>query len=143
MHSTVLATTLLPLLASAHFQLTYPKARGFDDDKATNFPCGGFDSVSARTSFPLTGGPIQLDLGHARTNFSVLLAVGNNPGDAFNYVLKPIFTQLGLGDACIGSGGYMIPEAANVSAGTNATLQIVSNADGADGCAGLYQVSTI
>lgn len=93
----------LPLLVSSHFTLQYPAARGFDDEKLVTFPCGGQDTVSKeRTKWPLAGGPIQLNMEHDESVVQVLLAVGNDPGDAFNTILLPTIQQQGLGDFCLG-----------------------------------------
>ncbi|CAC9893335.1 unnamed protein product [Aureobasidium pullulans] len=48
----LLLGALLPLV-SAHFELIYPAARGFDEDNLGQFP-----------AFPITGAPIQLLMGH-------------------------------------------------------------------------------
>jgi nascent polypeptide-associated complex subunit beta len=126
---------LLPL-STAHFLLKWPIARGFDDMKSVNFPCGGFDSVSSsRTDFPLNGAPVQLDMHHPQTRVEVLLSIGSDPGNNYNIVLRPTFAQEGLGNFCV--GGVSLPSGLNVSDGTPATLQVVSNGD-PDG--GLYQV---
>jgi hypothetical protein len=127
---------LLPL-TSAHFRLTWPPARGFADDKAGTFPCGGFDDVSStRTAWPATGGPIQLDMHHTQTNVMVLLSLGSNPGVNYNITLRPTFAEEGLGDFCVGM--VSVPEGVNYTEGEAATLQVVTNGD-PDG--GLYQVS--
>ncbi len=83
-------------LASAHFQLQYPKARGFSEDTEPNFPCGGFDTVmSDRTNFSMSGNPIQMNFEHPQTNVAVYLAVGSNPGSAFNTVMMQQAYHLG------------------------------------------------
>ncbi|KAF2634997.1 hypothetical protein P280DRAFT_369272, partial [Massarina eburnea CBS 473.64] len=128
---------LLPL-AAAHFILDWPTNRGFDDSKAVDFPCGGFNDVKTRTEFPLNGGPIQLDMHHTQTQVAVYLAVGNNPGSNYNIVLRPQLTQEGLGDFCLGQ--INIPSGLNISAGTNATIQVVSNGDPSGG---LYQCADV
>jgi hypothetical protein len=46
MLSTFTALAAFSSLVSAHFNLNYPAARGFDEDKLTTFPCGGQDTVS-------------------------------------------------------------------------------------------------
>ncbi|KAK0647540.1 hypothetical protein DIS24_g7638 [Lasiodiplodia hormozganensis] len=126
-------------LATAHFTLQWPTARGFDDDKEPNFPCGGFDSVSSnRTSFPLSGAPIQLKMGHTESNVQVLLAVGNDLGSAFNIELRPTFRERGPDLFCI--GGLDIPASANLTAGMNATIQVVTNGDPNGG---LYQCADV
>lgn len=134
--NTVLALSFLPL-TFAHFNLNFPPTRGFDDDKEGTFPCGTFDDVSKnRTDFPISGGPIQLTLGHPQTNVAVYMAIGDNPGSGFSIVAKKQFMVEGLGDFCMGS--VAVPEGVNVTSGTKATIQVITNAHGEGG---LYQVS--
>lgn len=102
--SSFLALVLfLAPLASCHFQLISPKARGFDDSKLGNFPCGGQDKVGTRSDFPLNGGNIQLDMEHDRAGVQVLLGLGDNPGSNFNIVLVPTVQEQGIPDFCLGS----------------------------------------
>jgi len=130
--------TLLPL-ASAHFLLNWPPSRGFDDDKAVTFPCGGFDSVSKnRTAFPATGGPIQLDMHHTQTDIMVILALGSDPGSNYNIVLRPTVAEEGLGNFCLGM--VSVPEGLNFTEGQDATIQVVSNGDPNGG---LYQCADV
>ena len=137
MLSNALSLLVFLPLTTAHFQLTWPTNRGFDDSSASNFPCGGFDSVSSnRTDFPLSGGPIQLDLEHSQTRLAVYLAIGEDPGSNFSILLRPQSEREGLGDYCLGQ--IIIPSELNISAGTKATIQVVSNGDPTGG---LYQVS--
>ena len=125
-------------VVSAHFLLTWPDRRGFDDDKATGGPCGGFNTPSDnRTQFPLSGGPVQLDMHHTQTRVAVYLALGNNPtADDFTITLVPTLSEEGPQNFCLGS--VNIPSNLNISAGTNGTIQVVSNGDPSGG---LYQVS--
>jgi hypothetical protein len=135
---TLTALTLLPL-ALAHFELKYPATRGFDEDKESTFPCGGYNDVSSqRADYPMSGGPIQLNMGHTQTNVAVYLAVGDKPGDGFSVVLRPQLQVDGYGDFCL--GGIQIPSSLNITDGTPATIQVITNAHG-DG--GLYQVSNV
>ena len=137
MHSALALLSLLPL-TSAHFLLTWPPARGFDDSTAPNFPCGGFDTVfSNRTTWPATGGPIQLDMHHTQTDVEVLIALGSDPGVNYNIVMRPTFLQQGLGNFCMGM--VSVPSSVNITEGMPATIQVVSNGDEA-GSGGLYQV---
>ncbi|KAJ4297989.1 hypothetical protein N0V90_005888 [Kalmusia sp. IMI 367209] len=131
--------TLLPL-ASAHFLLTWPTRRGFDDDKATGGPCGGFDSVSdSRTEFPLSGGPIQLDMHHTQSRVAVYLALGNDPSaDDYTITLVPQLSEEGPGNFCLGT--VNIPSDLNITAGTNGTIQVVTNGDPNGG---LYQCGDV
>ena len=95
--------SLLPS-ASAHFLLKYPEARGFDEDKLVNFPCGGQDSPNSnRTLWPLAGGPIQLYMQHDRVALQVLLGLGDDVGVNFNITLVSTFEEEGFGDFCMGN----------------------------------------
>jgi len=140
MHSALALLSLLPL-TSAHFLLTWPPARGFDDSTAPNFPCGGFDTVfSNRTTWPATGGPIQLDMHHTQSDIEVLIALGSDPGVNYNIVMRPTFLQQGLGNFCIGM--VSVPSSVNITEGMPATIQVVSNGDEA-GSGGLYQCADV
>src|SRR5690349_21069556 len=131
----LLALSMLPCTL-AHFQLTWPPKRGFNDDSATQFPCGGFNDVQQqRTDWPINGGPLQLNMEHPQTNVAVYLAIGNNPGSAFNTKLRNQFTVEVLGNFCVGQ--LNVPSGLNVTDGTPATIQVVTNGDGGGG---LYQV---
>lgn len=135
--NTVLALSLLPV-SFAHFTLNWPKSRGSAEDTAGNFPCGGYSDVQQqRTDFPISGGPLQLNMGHEQTNVAVYMAVGDNPGSGFSIVMRPQFMVTGLGDFCIGQ--ISVPSGVNVSDGTKASIQVVSNAHASGG---LYQVSS-
>ncbi|KAK7536366.1 putative GPI anchored protein [Phyllosticta citribraziliensis] len=132
-----------PSLASAHFLLNWPTARGFNDDKAAEYPCGGFETPSTnRTMIPVNAPfPIQLDMHHTEANVQVLIGLGNDVGPAFNYVLRPLLRERGPNDFCL--GGVVVPGmlgGMNISEGTNATIQVVTNGD-PDG--GLYQCADV
>lgn len=101
MHATLLLSAFLPLVA-AHFKLLYPVARGFDEDILGTFPCGGQNTVSSnRTSWPISGAPIQLEMGHTSAKVQVLMALGNDPGSNFNITLAPTFQETGPDMFCI------------------------------------------
>jgi hypothetical protein len=123
--------TLLSALAAsttAHFNLDYPAARGFNEDLLVQFPCGSFNTPSSnRTLWPLTGGVIQLTMGHVQANVEVLLGLGSDPGSAFNTVLRQTFAEQGLGQFCM--TGFTIPDGVNVTDGMNATIQVITNGD--------------
>ncbi|KAH7336142.1 expression library immunization antigen 1 [Rhexocercosporidium sp. MPI-PUGE-AT-0058] len=65
-----------------------------------------------------------LTMGHIDANVAVFLAMGNEPGSAFNTVLRPTFKEQGLGAFCM--TGLEIPEGMD---GMNATIQVVTNGD--------------
>jgi hypothetical protein len=136
--NSILTLAFLPL-SLAHFQLKFPAARGFTDDTEGNFPCGGFNDVQQqRTDFPIGGGPIQLHMEHPQTNVAVYMAIGDNPGDGFSIVAQQQLQVSGLGDFCLGS--VAVPAGLNVSDGTKASIQVVTNNHEAGG---LYQVSLL
>ena len=123
-------------LASAHFTLDYPKARGFDEDQLGQFPCGGQNDVSTdRTLWPLTGGTVQLTMEHDRVAAQVLIGLGNDVGDAFNTVLVPTIQEEGFGQFCFGD--VVIPASLGIKEGQNATIQVVTSGDPSGG---LYNV---
>lgn len=141
MLSTTTLLTLLPVLASAHFQLIWPKSRGFDENKIVTYPCGGYDTVqSNRTSFPLSGGPLQLSMEHTAVNVEVLIAVGNDPSGAdYHTVLVPTFFEQGPENFCIGAlTGF--PKSLGLKEGSNATIMVQTNGDPNGG---LYAVSVL
>lgn len=131
----------LPLLSlvSAHFNLDYPPARGFDEDKLVTFPCGGQDTVSTnRTTVSTKGFPVALTMGHDEAAVEMLLAVGNDPGSAFNVKLTQTFREEGLGSFCLSM--VSMPTDLNITDGMNATLQVITNGDPNGG---LYNVSLL
>lgn len=66
-------------------------------------------------------------MGHITANVLVLLGLGNDPGTAFTHVLRPTFSEQGLGLFCITS--LSVPSNLNISEGTNATIQVLTNGD--------------
>ena len=136
MLSQSLLISLLPLTALAHFSLVSPPGRDGDEEAQGDFPCGGGKTVSPkRTQFPLTGGPIQLDLGHDESLVQVVLGLGNDPGTNYNITLLPTIQEQGPGDFCIGA--VTIPEGV-ARDGVNATIQVITNGESSPG---LYNVS--
>jgi hypothetical protein len=127
----------LPLFASAHFHLHFPEARGDDDTDQATFPCGGYQQTQDRTSVPLGSIPISMELGHTENIISVFLAVGNEVGSSFNIELQPTIQEFGPGDFCFPA--VPVPADLNITEGTNATVQVVTNAHSGGG---LYNVSS-
>lgn len=133
----MLAYLVFAPLVGAHFVINYPGSRGLDEDKHDKWPCGGFDTPSAnRSTFPLTGGPLQILSTHTRSQLQVIMAVGNDHSASFNVVVVPTFQETGPNNFCFGD--VAIPPRLNLTEGTNATLQVISG--GSEGA--LYAVST-
>ena len=131
----LLLSVAFPLLASAHFKLLYPPARGFDEDKLVISPCGGQPQSSNRTTVSLTSIPVALDMGHDQTVIQMLLGLGNDPGSNFNITLEHTFAEQGEGSFCLPS--VSIPKEAGIMEGMNATLQVITDGDSGGG---LYNV---
>lgn len=139
MKTTLFALGAFASLTTAHFNLDFPPARGFDEDKLVQFPCGSFDTPSTtRTPWPLSGGQIALEMGHVQSNVEVFIAIGNDVGSAFNTVVRGPLQETGLGAFCM--TGFTLPEGLNITEGTNATIQVITNGD-PDG--GLYNCADI
>ncbi|RPA99110.1 hypothetical protein L873DRAFT_1685138 [Choiromyces venosus 120613-1] len=116
----------LPLLAGAHFQLTYPPSRGDNDQTQTTSPCGGLDTPSTtRTPWSLTGGQLKFEAGHDEADTAVYLALGNRPSrEDFTIILAQQFKQVGLGTFCWND--LPVPNGVQgIRVGVNATIQVV------------------
>lgn len=98
----------------------------------------------------MSGGEIALTMGHSDANIQVLLAMGNMPGSNFNTVIKPTFSETGLGAFCftvptsMGAMGAMngMSGMSGMTSmeGMNATIQVITNGDPSGG---LYNVRPI
>ncbi|PQE07180.1 GPI anchored protein [Rutstroemia sp. NJR-2017a BVV2] len=132
-------------IASAHFTLDYPAARGFDEDLFTQFPCGGQNEVTNRTLWPLSGGEIALNMRDASANVKVLIGFGNDVGSRFETVLRQTFADSGTGTFCM--TGFQIPAGLSVTDGMNATIQVITGGSGmsrrGDASGGLYNCADI
>ena len=55
--------------------------------------------------FPTSGGPIQLNMEHDRSEVQVNIAMGSDAvdGNAFNVTLMPIALEEGIGKFCLGA----------------------------------------
>ncbi|RVX66533.1 hypothetical protein B0A52_09818 [Exophiala mesophila] len=138
----LLALLALPLLSSAHFELSFPPARDDDDTNQGTWPCGGHDAVSERTSVALTGFPVSVELGHTENLFQIVLSIGDE-GDNFHHVILPTIQEFGPGDFCLPN--VVIPSDLNITDGTNGTIQVITNAHSGGGlynCADITFTST-
>ncbi|KAE8351367.1 putative GPI anchored protein [Aspergillus coremiiformis] len=148
MKLSILSLASLAPLVSAHFKLNYPASRGFDEDKMSQFPCGGVSQSSERTKISLSSGnfPVALSMGHAQTAVEVLLALGNDPGTNFNITLHPTFRVEGLGSFCLPNVAFQESVVGvKLKEGMNATLQVQSNGDPSGGlyaCADIQFTNT-
>ncbi|KAI9263167.1 hypothetical protein BDA99DRAFT_407798, partial [Phascolomyces articulosus] len=124
---------------SAHYQLTYPQSRGFNEDREPTAPCGGFDSVSSRSQFPLQNGFVQINSGHTDYTYEVKLVTNSTNPTASDFTSAPTVAKGSRNypaDACL---PIDLGNVQGLSAGTNATIQVVY--DGGDGL--LYQCADV
>lgn len=135
MFSNSLLLLCLPVLTLAHFELNFPPSRGSNDENQATFPCGGYSQTQNRTRVSSTEVPVSVKLGHTENLFQILLAIGDDVGSSFNYELLPTIREMGPGDFCLSS--IPVPSNLNITDGTNATIQVITNSH--DG-SGLYNV---
>ena len=98
----LLAASLLPLLASAHFKLNAPPTIGFDEDQEGTDPCGGFTpdfSKNNVSDFHVGGEPVVLFLGHPQANWLFRATLDTTASSNWTQIF-PIVQQSGLGDFC-------------------------------------------
>ncbi|KAK5046591.1 hypothetical protein LTR84_007352 [Exophiala bonariae] len=134
----LLALVALPILVSAHFELSFPAPRGDDDENQATFPCGGYAQTQNRTAVSLTSLAVAVELGHTENLFQIALAIGNDVGDSFNTILLPTIQEFGPGDFCLAA--IPIPADLNITDGTNGTIQVITNSH--DG-SGLYNCADV
>ena len=140
-----LASLATAPLVAAHFKLDYPESRGVDEDKMTQFPCGGLSASSNRTQVALSEDgsatlPVAITLGHSQTAVEVLLALGDDPGQNFNVTVQPTFRVEGLGAFCLSDIKFDGEKlGVNLTDGANATVQVQTNGDPTGG---LYAVGS-
>ncbi|KAG1046610.1 hypothetical protein G6F43_010912 [Rhizopus delemar] len=130
MYSRVIQVLCIGLIALqsmglAHFTMTYPSSRGFNEDQEPISPCGGFNTASSeRVVFPLQNAFIEINSGHTSYSYEINAITGNSTVQ-------------------VGKGSRSYPQAAclplqltdSIKNGTSTTLQVVYN--GGDGL--LYQ----
>ncbi|KAI9361087.1 hypothetical protein BD770DRAFT_318236 [Pilaira anomala] len=125
-------------IVSAHFELTYPPSRGYDEARESIAPCGGFNTVGQnRTLVPLNDSFVQINSDHTSYTYIVNVLRNANP-------TVPDFTGSDLYTVAYGARDYPedsciafdVSNTTEFANGTSATIQIVFN--GGDGV--LYQV---
>ncbi|CAO3655164.1 unnamed protein product [Mucor fragilis] len=112
----------------AHYTVTYPSSRGFDETKEPTAPCGGFDTVGTRTPFPLKGGFVEINSGHTSYSYVVNLLVKDAPTTA-DFSNSTANVQVATGTRAYPQAACLslddLSKNADAKAGAEATLQIV------------------
>lgn len=133
--SVAATTLLLASTATAHFNLIAPATIGFDDDKESTGPCGGFTpdfkNKNALIDFHVGGEPVAMKLGHSQANWLFRATLDETANSNWT-ALFPIVQQSGIGLFCEPS----IPAPASW-VGKQGVVGVVANAP--DGL--LYQAS--
>lgn len=127
-------TVLLVGQSTAHFLLHYPPSIGFDDDRESIAPCGGFtaaDSKNNLTDFHVDSDYIALTSTHPVATWLFRATLDQTASGNWTSLL-PAVQQTALGDFC--ESGLKVP---STWAGSKGVIGIVQ--DAADGL--LYQVS--
>lgn len=129
--------------ASAHFHLNYPTWRDDSLELETAsqwmWPCANISEHPAgspdRTAWPLTGGSLNLTVGHEWAYTYVNLGMGNNIS-SFNVSLVEGFNQTGNGTFCLKETGRANLEAAVQQMGIS-----IEDLDGRDASIQVIQIS--
>ncbi|KAJ3230237.1 hypothetical protein HDU81_004649 [Chytriomyces hyalinus] len=126
-----LALLLAASSAYAHFTISSPKSRKFDEDTENLGPCGN-QVLGARSQFPITGGSIKGDLFHptATANFSIVISNTDPTASQFGKLFVPIeggkeATNVALKQGSFDSGNIDLSKISGAVDGANATLQVV------------------
>ncbi|KAG1309499.1 hypothetical protein G6F62_014812 [Rhizopus arrhizus] len=63
----------------AHFTMTYPSSRGFNEDQESISPCGGFNTASSeRVVLPLQNAFVEINSGHTSYSYEINAITGNS-----------------------------------------------------------------
>jgi hypothetical protein len=120
-------------VASAHFTLDYPPSIGFEDDKETIAPCGGFipNLSGSLVNFSVSGEWIQINNHHPESLLHYRVAIEDN----VTWIeLNPVVQQVGIGKLCIKTGA-----APAGFAGKKGVFQVIGDGHGG----ALFQVPSI
>lgn len=118
---------------NGHFNLNYPTTLGFDDDKESTGPCGGFEpSLDKTTDFHIGGDVIAVKTTHPKSNWYFRATTNATAGGGWVNIL-PEIEQTGLGSYC--EQNLKLPDS---FAGKKGFVQAVQHAADGD----LYQVSS-
>ncbi|KAL2912868.1 hypothetical protein HK105_207649 [Polyrhizophydium stewartii] len=132
--TTILAALAAAASVSAHFTVTTPPSRGFDELIEDQAPCGGFNTPSTtRTTFGKDSN-VTIRLADDSATTTVRIGYGSNPKKFKSLVGSASFTSKGV---------YNIPfnlhKVPRSQSGKPATVQITISGD--DGV--LYQCSDV
>ncbi|RBR26359.1 uncharacterized protein FIESC28_00859 [Fusarium coffeatum] len=106
----------------------WPPDRVWSGDVDNRAPCGSRTSAGNRTEFPLTGGAISLVAQDDYYNSKISISYKDDP--ASNSDFQTLIQDKSIADLNPGHSCVQVPDApSSVSAGDNATIQIIYKAD--------------
>ncbi|KAI6756946.1 hypothetical protein HG530_011544 [Fusarium avenaceum] len=106
----------------------WPPDRVWSGDMDNKAPCGSRASAGNRTDFPLSGGAISLVAQDDYYNTKISISYSNDP--ASNDDFDTLIQESSIADLNPGHSCVEVPDApSKISAGDNATLQIIYRAD--------------
>ncbi|KAM0302782.1 hypothetical protein ACHAPM_004785 [Fusarium culmorum] len=106
----------------------WPPDRVWSGDMDNRAPCGSRAGAGNRTEFPLTGGAVSLVAQDDYYNTKISISYSSDPSS--NNDFETLIQEKSISDLNPGHSCVKVPDApSSVSAGDNATLQIVYRAD--------------
>ncbi|KAI9137135.1 hypothetical protein BKA69DRAFT_1178361 [Paraphysoderma sedebokerense] len=82
----LILSLLLAASVNAHYKLTVPPARGSDEEKQLQGPCGGYNSVQSPRNRLSTKPEIEIKAFHPKAEFSLLISFLPNPSKTSDFV---------------------------------------------------------
>ncbi|KAJ3254545.1 hypothetical protein HK103_007099 [Boothiomyces macroporosus] len=120
MFKAILVTTAL-----AHFKLTNPPTRGFDDLKEFTAPCSGFP-LSTRTPFQFVS-TLSITSYHSTASYNTSISFSQDPQTQSDFVPWGGVVQCTLGNCPDVPFDFQKAFPDKVKTGVNATLQVIFN----------------
>ncbi|KAJ3276666.1 hypothetical protein HDV01_004199 [Terramyces sp. JEL0728] len=122
----MLKTILLATSALAHFKLTSPPTRGFDDLKEFNAPCSAFPVAAARTPWQFVS-TLTVASYHNQASYNTSISFSQDPQSQSDFVPWGGVVQCTLGNCPDVSFDFQKAFPDKVKASVNATLQVIFN----------------
>ncbi|GKU09453.1 gpi-anchored protein [Fusarium langsethiae] len=108
----------------------WPPDRVWSGDMDNRAPCGSRAPAGNRTKFPLTGGAVSLVAQDDYYNTKISISYSNDQDPSSNDDFATLIQEKSIADLNPGHSCVKVPDApSGVSAGDNATLQIIYRAD--------------
>ncbi|KAJ3320667.1 hypothetical protein HDV06_005075 [Boothiomyces sp. JEL0866] len=120
-------TLVLVTTAFAHFKLTNPPTRGFDDLKEVNAPCSAFPVAASRTPWQFVS-TLAVASYHSQASYNTSISFSQDPQSQSDFVPWGGVVNCTLGNCPDVAFDFQKAFPDKVKAGVNATLQVIFNA---------------